>query len=114
MKERVEAEVAKLDMDNEEKQLVFDMLVHYFLNTPWATTVYAPVNAMKNKLAGADCDFDATMCDMSDLKWTLVNARLEEQKANPGYMGDCTVVNYKGHLKRNMKKSNVSNEDKLK
>ena len=50
---------------------------------------------MKNKLAGADVDFDATMCDMSELKFILINQRLEEQKQNPGFMGDCTFISYK-------------------
>ena len=100
IRQRIEAAITNLDIDNEEKQLVFDMLVHYFMNTPWGTTVYAPINAMKNKLAGADCDFDATMCDMSELKWILINARLEEQKENPGFMGECTVISYKGDKNR--------------
>ena len=116
IKQRIIDEVSKLDMDNEEKQLVCDMLVHYFMNTPWGTTVYAPINAMKNKLAGADCDFDATMCDMSELKWILINARLEEQKANPGFMGACTVISYKGHLYRKSLEEflNTANEEELK
>jgi hypothetical protein len=111
IRQRIEAKVAKLDIDNEEKQLVYDMLVHYFMNTPWGTTVYAPINAMKNKLAGADCDFDATMCDMSELKWILINARLEEQKANPGFMGACTVISYKGHLYRKSLEEFLSTTD---
>jgi hypothetical protein len=40
------------------------------------------------------------MCDMSELKWILINARLEEQKENKGYMGECTVISYKGHNTR--------------
>lgn len=100
IEERIINKISELDIDNEMKMLLKDMLVHYFNNTPWGTTVYAPINALKNKLAGADCDFDATMCDMSELKWILINARLEEQKANPGFMGECTVINYKGHLTR--------------
>ena len=100
MKERIYNKVSELDIDNETKQLLNDMLVHYFENTPWGTTVYAPINAMKNKLAGADCDFDATMCDMSELKWILINNRLEEQKENKGFMGECTVISYTGHKTR--------------
>jgi hypothetical protein len=100
VKERIYDKVSALDVDNETKQLLNDMLVHYFMNTPWGTTVYAPINAMKNKLAGADCDFDATMCDMSELKWILINARLEEQKENKGFMGECTVISYKGDKNR--------------
>ena len=77
--------------NNKDKQT----LVEYFNNTPYGCTVYAPINAMKNKLAGADVDFDATMCDMSALKFILINQRLEQQKQNPGYMGDCTFISYK-------------------
>ena len=70
-------------------------LVEYFNNTPYGVTVYAPINAMKNKLAGADVDFDATMTDMSELKFILINQRRKEQETNPGYMGDCTFISYK-------------------
>lgn len=85
--ERIEAKAK----NNKDKQ----MLKAYFNNTPWGCTVYAPVNSMKNKLAGADVDFDATMTDMSALKFILINRRLEEQKTNPGFMGDCTFISYK-------------------
>jgi hypothetical protein len=85
--ERIEAKAK----NNKDKQ----MLKAYFNNTPWGCTVYAPVNSMKNKLAGADVDFDATMTDMSALKFILINKRLEEQKTNPGFMGDCTFISYK-------------------
>ena len=77
--------------DNEDKQA----LKEYFNGTPYGCTVYAPINAMKNKLAGADVDFDATMTDMSALKFILINNRRKEQKANPGFMGDCTFISYK-------------------
>ena len=50
---------------------------------------------MKNKLAGADVDFDATLTDMSDLKHILIKARLEEQKDKLGYMGKCVFISYK-------------------
>jgi hypothetical protein len=45
---------------------------------------------MKNKLAGADCDFDATMTDMSELKQILIAKRRRD-----GFMGDCIVISYK-------------------
>ena len=64
-------------------------------NAPWGVTIYAPLNAMKNKLAGADVDFDATLTDMSDLKHILIKARLEEQKDKLGYMGKCVFISYK-------------------
>jgi hypothetical protein len=50
---------------------------------------------MKNKLAGADVDFDATLTDMSELKHILIKARLEEQKDKLGYMGKCVFISYK-------------------
>ena len=83
--------IANLDTTNENKAL----LKEYVLDTPYGVTVYAPINAMKNKLAGADVDFDATMCDMSDLKWILINNRRKEQETKPGFMGECTFISYK-------------------
>ncbi len=83
--------IANLDTTNENKAL----LKEYVLDTPYGCTVYAPINAMKNKLAGADVDFDATMCDMSDLKWILINERIKEQETKPGFMGECTFISYK-------------------
>ena len=71
-----------------------ETLVRYFNNTPYGVTVYAPINAMKNKLAGADVDFDATMTDMSALKFILIDQRRKEQETNPGFMGDCTFISY--------------------
>ena len=94
--------IANLDITNEDKQT----LKEYFNTTPVGCTVYAPVNAMKNKLAGADVDYDATMCDMSELKFILINARLEEQKTRQGFMGDCTFISYK-----DIDRTHVSNEE---
>ena len=72
-----------------------ETLVEYFNNTPYGCTVYAPLNAMKNKLAGADVDFDATMCDMSALKFILIDERIKQQQSRPGFMGYCTFISYK-------------------
>ena len=83
--------IKQVTKDNKDRET----LREYFNNTPYGCTIYAPINAMKNKLAGADVDFDATMCDMSELKFILINKRLEEQKQNPGFMGDCTFISYK-------------------
>ena len=77
--------------NNTDKQT----LVEYFNNTPYGCTVYAPINAMKNKLAGADVDFDATMTDMSALKFILIDQRIKEQGTRPGFMGYCTFISYK-------------------
>jgi hypothetical protein len=49
---------------------------------------------MKNKLAGADIDYDATMCDMSEFKFILINERIKEAQKQPGYMGKCTFIKY--------------------
>ncbi len=86
--------------DNEQKKIIKEQnirerLVRYIKNAGWGITIYAPLNAMKNKLAGADVDFDATLTDMSDLKHILIKARLEEQQTKPGYMGKCVFISYK-------------------
>lgn len=94
-KRQMRRKIERLTKNNEER----DILLAYFENTPYGCTVYAPINAMKNKLAGADVDFDATMTDMSDMKWILINQRLEERKTDNGYMGDCTIIVY-GDVKR--------------
>ena len=104
IRNKIELAVSELeDLNNEEREAMVEKLVAYFNHTPWGCTVYAPVNAMKNKLAGADCDFDATMCDMSDLKFILIKQRLE----NKGFMGECTFISYKD-IKRNKKPEIVS------
>jgi hypothetical protein len=100
---QIARKIANFDLTNEEKET----LTEYFNTTPYGCTVYAPVNAMKNKLAGADVDFDATMTDMSELKWILINKRLEEQETNPGFMGDCTFISYKDIVRRHLE----TNED---
>jgi hypothetical protein len=83
--------ITNLELTNEQKKTIVD----YFNNTPYGCTIYSPVNAMKNKLAGADVDFDAAMCDMSEFKFILINQRLEDQETNEGFMGDCTFISYK-------------------
>lgn len=91
----IETKVAELGLDNKDAQAMADMLLAYFENRPFGTTTFCPLNAMKSKLAGLDCDFDAVMTDMSKLKHILIEKRLEEQKSNPGYMGACTYISYK-------------------
>ena len=93
--------------NNKDKQT----LVEYFNNTPYGCTVYAPINAMKNKLAGADVDFDATMTDMSELKFILINQRRKEQETNPGYMGDCTFISYKDIDRSHLEKVTNDSDD---
>ena len=94
MMRKIDVAVAALDCSNETKEVIKDRLVDYIDHAAYGVTIYAPVNAMKNKLAGADIDYDATMCDMSELKFILINKRIEEAKQNPGYMGRCTVIKY--------------------
>ena len=107
----IKTKVAELGLENDEAVELVEALQEYFDNTPWGTTVYAPVNAMKNKLAGADCDFDATMCDMSELKWILINERIREQKTMPGFMGYCTYISYKDINRSNITVKPVVKEE---
>ena len=90
-KKQVMDRIKAATKDNNDRKV----LVEYFNNTPYGCTVYAPINAMKNKLAGADVDFDATMCDMSALKFILIDQRIKEQNSRPGFMGYCTFISYK-------------------
>ena len=90
-KNQLMRKIKQVTKDNKDRET----LREYFNNTPYGCTVYAPINAMKNKLAGADVDFDATMCDMSALKFILIDERIREQKTRPGFMGYCTFISYK-------------------
>ena len=94
MKQRI-ADRLKAVKSNKVKAELKARLTRYVDNAAWGVTTYAPLNAMKNKLAGADVDFDATLTDMSDLKHILIKARLEEQKDKLGYMGKCVFISYK-------------------
>ena len=90
-KNQLMRKIKQVTKDNKDRET----LREYFNNTPYGCTVYAPINALKNKLAGADVDFDATMCDMSALKFILIDERIREQKTRPGFMGYCTFISYK-------------------
>ena len=90
-KKQIERRIKAATKDNDDRKA----LREYFNNTPYGCTVYAPINAMKNKLAGADVDFDATMTDMSALKFILIDQRIKENKTRPGFMGYCTFISYK-------------------
>jgi hypothetical protein len=94
MKQRIIGKLMNIK-DNKRRAELRDRLMRYILNSPWGVTVYAPLNSMKHKLAGADVDFDATLTDMSELKHILIKARLEEQKNNLGSMGKCVFISYK-------------------
>ncbi len=99
MKQRIIDRVSAVEVDNEIKFQLKDILDYYVDHAYFGCTIYAPVNAMKNKLAGADIDYDATMCDMSEFKFILINKRLEEAQKQPGYMGKCTFIKY-GNVER--------------
>jgi hypothetical protein len=71
---------------NEDKEV----LLQYFNRTPWGCTVFAPINTLKNKLAGADVDFDACMSDMSELKDILVERRMKDTMN----LGKCVFISY--------------------
>ena len=90
-KNQLMRKIKTVTSDNKDRET----LREYFNNTPYGCTVYAPINAMKNKLAGADVDFDATMTDMSALKFILIDQRIKEQGTRPGFMGYCTFISYK-------------------
>jgi hypothetical protein len=90
-KKQIERRIKAATKDNDDRKT----LREYFNNTPYGCTVYAPINAMKNKLAGADVDFDATMTDMSALKFILIDQRIKENETRPGFMGYCTFISYK-------------------
>ena len=89
-KKQLMRKIKAVTKDNKDRET----LREYFNNTPYGCTVYAPINAMKNKLAGADVDFDATMTDMSALKFILIDQRIKEQNSRPGFMGYCTFISY--------------------
>lgn len=100
------------DISNEEKVMLKDVLEYYFDHAYFGCTIYAPINAMKNKLAGADIDFDATMCDMSEFKFIAINERIKEAQKQPGYMGRCTVIVYGNDVVRNTEEqTTVAEED---
>lgn len=105
MNKKIDAAVAALDVDNETKEEIRAMLVDYIEYAPFGCTIYAPINAMKNKLAGADIDFDAAMCDMSELKWILINKRIEEAQTT-GFMGKCVFISYKDINRQQQEETN--------
>lgn len=47
-------------------------LQKYWDRSQYGVTIYAPINIMKNKLAGMDIDYDATASDFSELKEILL------------------------------------------
>lgn len=97
-KKQMKAKIEALEVSNEVKAT----LKAYFDNTPYGCTVFAPINTLKNKLAGADVDFDACMSDMSELKHILVEKRMKDAKD----LGYCTFISY-----ANIDRTANNNED---
>ena len=89
MKNKIINKLTALNIENKVKFELKDKLDDYIESAPFGCTIYAPINAMKNKLAGADIDYDATMCDMSEFKFIAINKRLQD-----GNMGNCTFISY--------------------
>lgn len=113
IKKMIMNKVAEVEgISNEEKAMLKDILEYYFDHAYFGCTIYSPINAMKNKLAGADIDFDATMCDMSEFKFIAINKRIEEAQEQPGYMGRCTVIVYGNNVVRKTEEqTTVAEED---
>ena len=100
---QIKAKIEKATAGNNKMKRT---LKAYFDNTPWGCTVFAPVNTLKNKLAGADVDFDACMSDMSELKNILV----EERMAHPNELGYCTFISYKDIEREEQKEESIEDE----
>lgn len=100
---QIKAKIEKATAGNNKMKKT---LKAYFDNTPWGCTVFAPVNTLKNKLAGADVDFDACMSDMSELKNILV----EERMAHPNELGYCTFISYKDIEREEYKEESIEDE----
>lgn len=100
---QIKAKIEKATAGNNKMKKT---LKAYFDNTPWGCTVFAPVNTLKNKLAGADVDFDACMSDMSELKNILV----EERMAHPNELGYCTFISYKDIEREEQKEESIEDE----
>lgn len=113
IKKMIMNKVAEVEgISNEEKVMLKDILEYYFDHAYFGCTIYSPINAMKNKLAGADIDFDATMCDMSEFKFIAINERIKEAQKQPGYMGRCTVIVYGNDVVRKTEEqTTVAEED---
>ena len=69
-RERCAAALAKMEKAS-EKQL--DHMKQYMNQIPFGVTLYASFNFIKNKLAGMDVDFDATLAIFDEMKEILIN-----------------------------------------
>ncbi len=66
--QELQARIDKMKLTDEERKEV----QKYWDRAQYGVTVYAPVNILKNKLAGMDIDFDGTAADFSELKEILL------------------------------------------
>lgn len=67
-REELQQRINKLNISDESRH----ELQKYWDRAQYGVTVYAPINIMKNKLAGMDIDYDATASDFSELKEILI------------------------------------------
>lgn len=64
----LQSRIDRMELTDEERY----ELQKYWDRSQYGVTMYAPVNILKNKLAGMDIDFDATASDFSELKLILL------------------------------------------
>ena len=62
------ARLAKMDLD----KTAMDEMYKYWNRAAYGVTVFAPINILKNRLAGMDIDYDACAADFSLLKEILI------------------------------------------
>ena len=70
-RERCAKALAKMEGKASEKQI--DHMKQYMNQIPFGVTLYASFNFIKNKLAGMDVDFDATLAIFDEMKAILIN-----------------------------------------
>ena len=75
-KQRCEETIAEAKA-NGAKRWMIKLLSNYLNNIPFGVTVYASFNFIKNKLAGMDVDFDATLAIFDKIKFILLNKDAE-------------------------------------
>lgn len=70
---KLRQEVMATRMSEADKEALIDFVKWYMNNIPYGVTVYAAFNFIKNKLAGMDVDFDATLAIFNCIKAILLN-----------------------------------------
>lgn len=69
-RERCAKALAKMNKASEKE---IDHMKQYMNQIPYGVTLYASFNFIKNKLAGMDVDFDATLAIFDEMKSILIN-----------------------------------------